>query len=112
MAAGGDNLQDPFNILGRGDPLETAALLVLAGHDDPATAYGAVSSQARQAMGLPAVAVAPGAPAELLAIRAGSVREALATATADRVVVHAGRVVARTAVHRHFPDEPQMGRTA
>lgn len=111
VAAGGDNLQDPFNALGRGDPLETAALLVLAGHDDPATAYDAVSARARHALGLPPVAVAPGAPAELLAIRAGSVREALATATADRVVVHAGRVVARTAVHRHFPDEPQMGRT-
>lgn len=112
VAAGGDNVQDPFNLLGRGDPLETAALLVLAGHDDPATAYDAVSAQARRAMGLPPVAVAPGAPAELLAIRAGSVREALATATAERLVVHAGRVVARTAVHRHFPDEPQMGRSA
>jgi cytosine deaminase len=111
VAAGGDNLQDPFNILGRGDPLETAALLVLAGHDDPATAYDAVSARARQAMGLPPVAVAPGAPAELLAIRAATVREAVATATAERLVVHAGRVVARTAVHRHFPDEKEMGRT-
>lgn len=112
VAAGGDNMQDPFNSLGRGDPLETAALMVLAGHDDPATAYDAVSVRARHAMGLPPVAVVPGAPAELLAVRAATVREALATTTAERLVVHAGRVIARTAVHRHFPDEKEMGGTA
>lgn len=114
VAAGGDNLQDPFNPLGRADPLETAALLVLAGHDDPGSAYEAVSSQARHAMGLPPVAVVPGAPAELLAIRAATVREAVASAGAERLVLHAGRVVARTTVHRHFPDEPsaQIGQSA
>ncbi|MEV0459125.1 hypothetical protein [Catellatospora methionotrophica] len=111
VAAGGDNLQDPFQPLGRGDPLETAALLVLAGHDTPETAYDAVSAQARKAAGLPPVAVAPGFPAELLAVRAGSLREALATATAHRLVLHRGRTVARTTVTRH--DHPaQIGHTA
>jgi cytosine deaminase len=47
------------------------------------------------------VEICPGAPAELLAIRAGSVREAVATAHPDRVVIHAGRVVARTVTIRH-----------
>ncbi|WP_155375164.1 amidohydrolase family protein [Catellatospora vulcania] len=119
VAAGGDNLQDPFQLLGRGDPLETAALLVLAGHDTPETAYDAVSAQARRAAGLPPVAVAPGSPAELLAVRAGSLREALATATAHRLVVHDGRIVARTTVTRHDPDDhpaqpdsAQIGHTA
>ena len=42
LAAGGDNLQDPFNLVGRGDPLETAALLVMAGHLAPEEAYRAV----------------------------------------------------------------------
>ncbi|MFC7241741.1 amidohydrolase family protein [Catellatospora aurea] len=119
VAAGGDNLQDPFQILGRGDPLETAALLVLAGHDTPETAYDAVSAQARRAAGLPPVAVAPGSPAELLAVRAGSLREALATTTPHRLVVHGGRIVARTTVTRHDPDDheaqtspAQIGRTA
>ncbi|WP_144123486.1 amidohydrolase family protein [Catellatospora sichuanensis] len=114
VAAGGDNLQDPFQILGRGDPLETAALLVLAGHDTPETAYDAVSAQAREAAGLPPVTVAPGSPAELLAVRAGSLREALATATAHRLVIHDGRIVARTTVTRHDPDDhpAQIGHTA
>ena len=35
VAAGADNVQDPFNLVGRSDPLETAALLVMAGHELP-----------------------------------------------------------------------------
>ena len=93
VAAGGDNTQDPFNPLGRGDPLETAALLVVAGHETPERAYEAVSAGARAAMGLSPVEIVPGAPADLLAVRAGSVREALATCTPDRVVLREGRVV-------------------
>jgi cytosine deaminase len=100
VAAGGDNLQDPFNCLGRADPLETAALMVLAGHQTPASAYAGVSADARTALGLSTVAIEAGAPAELLAIRAGSLREAVAEASPERVVIHAGSVVARTTVRR------------
>lgn len=102
VAAGGDNLQDPFNPLGRADPLETAALMVAAAHDTPRQAYAAVSGQARRALGRAAIGVAEGEPAELLAIRAGNVREAIAVASADRVVIHAGRIVARTSTHREW----------
>ena len=96
VAAGGDNLQDPFNLVGRGDPLEAASLLVAAGHLLPEEALAAVSGSARSAMGLPFVAVAPGSPAELVAIRASSVREAIATASPERIVFHRGTVVARS----------------
>jgi len=98
LGAGGDNLRDPFNVVGRGDPLEIAALLVAAGHLRPADAYQLVSGGARGVMGLPAVRVEPGSPAELLAVRAAGVGEAVAGGPAERVVVHAGRVVARTQV--------------
>ena len=96
VAAGGDNLQDPFNLVGRGDPLEAASLLVAAGHLLPEEALAAVSGSARSAMGLPAVTVAPGSPAELVAVRASSVREAIATASPERIVFHRGTVVARS----------------
>ena len=102
VAAGGDNLQDPFNPMGRGDPLETASLLVTAGHLTVAEAYAAVSAAARAAMGLPPVQLAAGFPAELLAIRAASLEEAVAMAPSERVVVHQGRVVSRTAVTREL----------
>jgi cytosine deaminase len=98
VAGGADNLQDPFNLVGRGDPLETAALLVMAGHLMPDEAYDAVSTVARDVLGLPPVRVEPGCPAELLAVKASGVREAVAVAPADRVVIHRGRVVSRTRV--------------
>ena len=103
VAAGGDNLQDPFNLVGRADPLETAALLILAGHDTPETAYAAVSNDARRAMGLPEVSLRPGAPADLLAIRAKTPREAIATANPERVVIRGGRIVARTTLKTDWP---------
>ncbi len=98
VAGGADNLQDPFNLVGRGDPLETAALLVMAGHLLPDEAYDAVSTAARDVLGLPPVRIEAGFPAELLAVKAGGVREAVAMAPADRVVIHRGRVVSRTRV--------------
>ena len=96
VAGGGDNLQDPFNTVGRADPFETAALLVMAGHLTPEAAYEAVSTAARRAMGLEEVRIETGRPAELLAVRATTVREAVASAPADRVVFTRGRIVART----------------
>jgi cytosine deaminase len=98
LAAGADNLQDPFNAMGRGDPMETASLLVMAGHLRPGEAYDAVSAAARRAMGLPVVTLAPGDPAELLAILATGVREAIATASPARMVFHRGRRVASATV--------------
>lgn len=100
VAAGGDNVQDPFNLVGRSDPLETAALLVMAGHLAPDLAYDLVSNNARRAMALDPVTFEPGSPADFVAIDAPSIRGAIADAPADRVVVHAGRVVARTATSR------------
>ena len=92
VAAGADNLQDPFNLVGRADPMETAALMVMAGHLLPAEAYVAVErGPAAPCSGCRPCRIEPGAPAELLAIRADSLREAIATAPLDRLVVHAGR---------------------
>ena len=103
VAGGGDNLQDPFNTVGRGDPLETASLLVAAGHLSTDQAYHAVSAAVRLAMGLDSVAITPGSPAELLAIKVGSLREAVASAPADRLVFHRGRLVARTTTTTDYP---------
>jgi cytosine deaminase len=94
LAAGADNLQDPFNPMGRADPLETAALLVMAGHLLPEEAYRAVSGASRTALGLRAAAslrVSPGDPAELVAVPAASVRAAEADQPGSRLVVHRGR---------------------
>jgi len=98
VAAGGDNLQDPFNPMGRADPLETASLLVVAAHLTPAEAFTAVAAAGRHIMRLPEVTIAPGAPADLVAVRAEDLGSAVASGTPDRVVLRGGRVVARTRV--------------
>ena len=102
IAAGGDNVQDPFNLVGRSDPLETAALLVMAGHVLPDDAYDMVSNNVRQAMRLPPVRFEPGDPADFVAIDAVSIRAAIADAPADRRVFHAGRLVAATSTDRRI----------
>lgn len=97
LCAGADNLQDPFNTMGRADPLETAALMVMAGHLLPEEAYTACSLTVRRTLGRPCAAgldVAPGDPADLLAVPSTSLRAALADAPAGRLVLAGGRVVA------------------
>ncbi|MCP5027395.1 MAG: amidohydrolase family protein [Actinomycetia bacterium] len=103
VAGGADNVQDPFNSMGRVDPFETASLLVMAGHLLPCEAWAWVSERARSVMGLDPIEIGLGHRADLLAVRADSLREAIASAPADRVVVKGGKVVSRTLVTREFP---------
>lgn len=98
VAAGADNVRDPFNPVGRCDHLETASLLVSAGHLAPADAMDAVTVGARDVMGLPFAGPVAGARADLVAVRADSLGDAVAFASADRVVLHRGRLVSRTTV--------------
>lgn len=100
LGAGGDNLRDPFNPMGRADACEAASLLVTSGHLSTREAWEAVSAGARRCMGLPVPAVAVGSVAEFLAVRAESLDAAVAGAGTARVVVSRGRVVARTEVQR------------
>jgi cytosine deaminase len=95
VAAGWDNLQDPFNPMGRGDCLETAAMMVMAAHVLPNEAYHSVANATRRACGLADAGPFVGGVADLLLIRAANEREAMASASADRVVVRAGAVVSR-----------------
>jgi cytosine/creatinine deaminase len=112
VAAGADNLRDPFNPVGRGDALETASLLVTAGHLQLDEAMHLVTDGARQVMGLPAAGPRVGAAAELLAIRADSLGEAIAFASPDRFVLHAGRLVSESHVTTRTATHAQLTRGA
>ncbi|MEU3959073.1 amidohydrolase family protein [Streptomyces buecherae] len=103
VAAGSGALRDTANPVGRGDPLEAGFLLASREGLTPEEAYEAVSGQARAAMGLPEVRLEAGFPAELLAVRGESVAGALSLAY-SRLVVHRGRVVARTSAVREYCD--------
>ncbi|MER5942978.1 hydrolase [Streptomyces sp. uw30] len=101
VAAGSGALRDVSNPVGRGDPLEAAYLLSSRHGLRPEDAYDCVSSSARAALGLPEVRVEAGFPAELLAVRGDRLSGALSLAY-SRIVVHRGRVVARTSAVREY----------
>ncbi|MFE9767759.1 amidohydrolase family protein [Streptomyces sp. NPDC005808] len=115
VAAGSGALRDVANPVGRGDPLEAAYLLASREGLRPEDAYDAVSSVARTVLGLPEVRVEAGFPAELLAVRGDRLAGALSLAY-SRIVVHRGRVVARTSAVREYCnsaaglDLPRQGR--
>ena len=100
VGAGGDNVRDPFNSMGRSDPFETAALLVMAGHLLPEEAYTAVSAGARRSMGFTDGQIRVGDPAELLGIPGDDLTSVMAKADAQRMVWHRGRLVSSTNVVR------------
>ena len=93
VCAGADNLQDPFNPMGRGDPLETGSLMVMAAHLLPDIALDCVSGAVHRAVFGSHQGITLGAPAELVALAATGVREALAFGPTDRMVFHQGRLV-------------------
>ncbi|WP_280381739.1 cytosine deaminase [Nocardia wallacei] len=93
VAAGADNVRDPFNPIGRSDALETAALLITAGHTTPAQAVHMVTDGAREVLGLPAAGTRVGARAELLAVRGTGLVDIIANAPADRIVIRDGAIV-------------------
>jgi cytosine/creatinine deaminase len=95
VAAGADNLQDPFNPVGRACPFETAGLMVMAAHDLPVQAWRSVSTDAAKVMGRRAE-IAAGAPADVIAVRAGTVREAIAFGPSDRIVWRNGQRISIT----------------
>lgn len=118
VAAGSGALRDASSPAGRGDPLEAAFLLAAQQGLAPHDAYEAVSGAARAALGLPEVRIEAGFPAELLAVRGDQLAGALSLAY-SRIVVHRGRVVARTSAVREYCDSgasealdlPRQGRT-
>lgn len=85
VCAGGDNLQDPFNPMGRADPLEAANLLVTVAHLSPEEALECVTGSASRAIGARDAGTA-GSTSPVLSVQATTVREALATGAPDRRV--------------------------
>ena len=93
VAAGADNLQDPFNLVGRGDPLEIASLLMISAHSTANQAIQMVSSNAHRAVHGVTSSLAVGEPAAFAAIPATNLRESIAMGPPDRIVVYGGVVI-------------------
>lgn len=93
VAAGADNLQDPFNLVGRGDPLEIASLLMVSAQVTAPQALQMISAHAHQAIHGTTSSLAVGEPADFTAIPATNIRESIAMGPPDRIVVHSGVVI-------------------
>lgn len=96
VAAGADNLQDPFNPLGRACPFETAGLMILTAHLLPRQAWCSVTDDAATVLARPTQRVAVGQPADLLAVDGATIRHAIASGPSRRMVWRAGRPVPET----------------
>ena len=97
--------------MGRGDPLETAALMVLAAHLLPDEAMAAVHVACPLRRRLRAVRVEPGAPADLVAIPAASVREAIASQPSGRITFKGGTLVSGSTMTVASPRRACRGTT-
>lgn len=104
LAAGADNLRDPFNPAGTGDPFETTSLLMTAGHLAPSQALQAVTTGARTVLGLPQVGdgtlfesdTDSGTDADFMLVPNTDIAEVLAGTVHTRIVVHKGRIISDT----------------
>jgi cytosine deaminase len=93
VAAGADNLQDPFNLVGRGDPLEIASLLMVSAHISTAMAIQMISSHAHHVVHGVTSSLSVGEPATFVATLAANLRESIAMGPPDRIVVYGGVVL-------------------
>lgn len=93
VAAGADNVQDPFNPVGRLDPLETASLLVMAAHQSSHNSYDMVTSSAASVFYGHTRALEAGHIADLVAVPAHNARHAIAMGPSERIVFKGGEML-------------------
>ena len=94
VAAGADNLQDPFNPVGRACPFETAGLMIMTAHLLPHEAWASVSGVSADVTGVGEQEIEVGQRADLVAVRAATLREAIAFGPTDRIVWRNGQRLA------------------
>ena len=96
---GSDNIRDAWSPFGNGDMLERAMLIGYRAnfrHDEElALAFEMVTAAAARVLGLKDYGLKAGGPADFVAVEAGSLAEAVATRPRRKLVVKAGRIVAR-----------------
>jgi cytosine deaminase len=99
VACGHDGIRDLWSPFGSGDMLERAMHVAYRStfrkDEDIELALAAATFGGAQVLGLPSYGLQPGAPADLVAVRAGTPAEAVVTRPVRELVVKAGRIVAR-----------------
>lgn len=103
VCAGSDGIRDAWSPMGNGDPLERAWLMAYRfdwnKDEQLRDALDAVLGSAARAIGRPEPKLEPGAPADLLLIKATSAEDALLRRPKERIVIKAGKIVAKYGVY-------------
>jgi cytosine deaminase len=99
---GSDNIRDAWSPFGNGDMLERAMMIGYRAnfrHDEElALAFDMVTKAAADVLGLASYGIAAGGPADFVVVEAGSLAEAVAGRPRRKLVIKAGRIVARDGV--------------
>lgn len=99
---GSDNIRDAWSPFGNGDMLERAMMIGYRAnfrHDaELALAFDMVTKTAADVLGIEGYGLAAGGPADFVVVEAGSLAEAVATRPRRKLVVKAGRIVAKDGV--------------
>ena len=94
---GSDNIRDAWSPFGTGDLLQRAGAIGYRGNfrsdAELRLAFEFVTGNSRRVMGLEPVSLAVGSPADLIALTAADVPEAVASAPAERLVFRSGRLL-------------------
>ena len=97
--SGSDNIRDAWSPYGNGDMLERVAIIGyrqgLFADEDLELAFGFATSAAARVLGRPDGGIAVGADADLVAVPAQSIAEAVAGHPLRGLVMKRGRIVAR-----------------
>jgi cytosine deaminase len=99
---GSDNIRDAWSPFGNGDMLERAMMIGYRAnfrHDEElALAFDMVTAAAARVLGIVPYGLGPGALADFVVVEAGSLAEAVAARPRRKLVIKAGRIVARDGV--------------
>jgi cytosine deaminase len=100
VCVGHDSVMDPWYPLGYGDPLQAAFVLAhygqMSGHGELGTLIDMITVNPARALGLEGYGLEPGCRADLCAYAAPTEMDAIRLVAPRRLVIRAGRIVART----------------
>lgn len=94
-----NNIQNLFTPFGDGDPLKICTLLAqtlqLGTQDRHALCLDMATTQAAKAIGIHNHHIAPGSPADLVIINAGSISQVIGAAPSDRITIKSGKITSQ-----------------
>ena len=100
VCVGHDSVMDPWYPLGYGDPIQSAFVLAhygqMSGHGELRTLMDMVTWNPASALGLEHYGLLPGCRADLVAFAAPTEHDAIRLIAPRKLVVRAGKIVART----------------